>query len=153
MRPVRHRQNLHVAMQAHVHRVIIDPYSRRAIGVEFQRQNKIYKIIARKEVILAAGAIGSPQLLMLSGVGDANHLGQVGVPLVHHLPGVGRNLQDHISGRGMVYLINETVSLVEPRFFNLPSLLKYKRTLDGPWTAMSGTEGLAWVNSKYADPE
>lgn len=153
LRPVRHRPNLDIAMHAHVHRVIIDQYSRRASGVVFQRKDKVYKILARKEVILAAGAIGSPQLLLLSGIGDSNHLQQVGVPLVHHLPGVGRNLQDHISGRGMVYLINETISLVEPRFFNLPSFLKYKRTLDGPWTALSGTEGLAWVNSKYANPE
>nr|CAH0111320.1 unnamed protein product [Daphnia galeata] len=152
LRPVRHRSNLHVAMFAHVHRILIDPKLRRAFGVVFQRKKKVYEILARKEVILAAGAIGSPHLLLLSGVGDAHHLQHVGVPVVHHLPGVGRNLQDHISGRGMVYLINETISLVEPRFFNLPSLLKYKRTLDGPWTALSGTEGLAWVNTKYADP-
>ena len=140
-------------MFAHVHRILIDPKLRRAFGVVFQRKKKVYEILARKEVILAAGAIGSPHLLLLSGVGDAHHLQHVGVPVVHHLLGVGRNLQDHISGRGMVYLINETISLVEPRFFNLPSLLKYKRTLDGPWTALSGTEGLAWVNTKYADPK
>lgn len=140
-------------MQAHVHRILIDAHLRRAEGVVFQRKGKIYEIIARKEVILAAGAIGSPHLLLLSGIGDARHLQQVGVPVVHHLPGVGRNLQDHISGRGMVYLINETISLVEPRFFNLPSLIKYKQSLDGPWTALSGTEGLAWVNTKYADPK
>jgi choline dehydrogenase-like flavoprotein len=140
-------------MFAHVHRVVIDPKLRRAVGVVFQRKKKVYEILARKEVILAAGAIGSPHLLLLSGVGDAHHLQRTGIPVVHHLPGVGRNLQDHISGRGMVYLINETISLVEPRFFNLPSLLKYKRSLDGPWTALSGTEGLAWVNTKYADPK
>lgn len=140
-------------MKAHVHRVSIDQHTRRAYGVVFEWKNKIYEIHARKEVILSAGAIGSPQILMLSGVADADQLRRVNVPLVHHLPGVGRNLQDHISGRGMVYLINQTVSLVEPRFFNLPSLLKYKRSLDGPWTALSGTEGLAWVNTKYADPK
>lgn len=141
-------------MNSHVLRILIDKLTRRAYGVVVQRKNnKIYEIHARKEVIVSAGAIGSPHLLMLSGVGDKNHLRSVDVPVVLHLPGVGRNLQDHISGRGMVYLINETVSYVEPRFVNLPSLLKYKRTLDGPWTALSGTEGLAWVNTKYADPK
>ncbi len=145
---------MHVALNSHVQRILIDGNDKRAYGVVIQRKNnKIYEIRARKEVILSAGAIGSPQILMLSGVGNADHLKSVGVPVVHHLPGVGQNLQDHISGRGMVYLINETISYVEPRFLNLPSLLKYMRTLDGPFTALSGTEGLAWVNTKYADPK
>ena len=52
----------------------------------------------------------------------------------------------------MVYLINDTVSYVETRFLNLPSVLKYLKDKDGPFTAMSGTEGLAWVNTKYANP-
>lgn len=138
-------------MNAHVHRVTFDEKSRHATGIVFQRKRHVYNINARKEVILAAGAIGSPHLLLLSGIGNGHHLAEFDIPVVHHLPGVGYNLQDHISGRGMVYLINQTASLVEPRFFNLPSLLKYKRTLDGPWTALSGTEGLAWVNTKYAD--
>ena len=140
-------------MKAHVHRVVIDKRNRRATGVVFERKNKVYEISARKEVILCAGAIGSPQLLMLSGIGPASHLYQLGIPVAHNLPGVGRNLQDHISGRGMVYLINETISLVEPRFVNVPSFLKYKSTMSGPWTALSGTEGLAWVNTKYNNPK
>lgn len=138
-------------MHAHVQRILIDEKSRHATGIVFQRKRKIYNINARKEVILAAGAIGSPHLLLLSGIGNAHHLRKFDIPVVNHLPGVGYNLQDHISGRGMVYLINETTSLVEPRFLNLPSLVKYRRTLDGPWTALSGTEGLAWVNTKYAN--
>jgi hypothetical protein len=76
----------------------------------------------------------------------------VGVTVKHSLKGVGQNLQDHISGRGMVYLINETVSYVETRFLNIPSVLNYVRNR-GPLTALSGTEGLAWVNTKYADPK
>lgn len=110
------------------------------------------QIRARKEVILSAGAIGSPQILMLSGIGDRAHLEQVGVPVKHSLPAVGKNLQDHVSARGMVYLINSTVSYVETRFIGLPSLLKYM-SRRGPMTALSGTEGLAWVKTKYADPK
>jgi len=150
LRPVRNRPNLHIAMHAHVHRILVDS-SKRAYGVLLQRKDKMYAIVARKEVILSAGAIGSPQILMLSGIGPASHLQSLGIPVHADLP-VGYNLQDHISGRGMVYLINTTVSFVETRFINLPAIAKYYTTNDGPLTALSGTEGLAWVNTKYADP-
>ena len=66
---------------------------------------------------------------------------------------VGKNLQDHISGRGMVYLINSSVSYVETRFINAPSIARYLVSRKGPLTALSGTEGLAWVKTKYADPK
>ena len=151
LRPARNRKNLHVALHAHAHQVLIDD-QKQAYGVVFERGKKILRIRARKEVILSAGAIGSPQLLMLSGVGDPDHLSQVGITVKHSLPGVGQNLQDHISGRGMVYLINETVSYVETRFLNIQSMMNYIRHR-GPLTALSGTEGLAWVKTKYADPE
>ena len=138
-------------MSAHVHRVLIDD-SNRAYGVVFERNRRLQRIEARKEVIVSAGAIGSPQLLMLSGIGEANHLGSVGISVKKNLPGVGQNLQDHISGRGMVYLIDQPVSYVEARFVNLPSILDYYFNKRGPLTALSGTEGLAWVHSKYNNP-
>ena len=139
-------------MNAQVHQVLVDD-QKRAYGVLFERRGRLQRIRARKEVILSAGAIGSPQLLMLSGIGDAGHLSQVGVPVILNLTGVGRNLQDHISGRGMVYLINQPVSYVETRFVNLPSILNYYVRWKGPLASLSGTEGLAWVKTKYADPK
>ena len=139
-------------MNAHVHRILVDD-QKRAYGVLFERRGRLQRISARKEVILSAGAIGSPQILMLSGIGDAGHLSQVGVPLVFNLTGVGRNLQDHISGRGMVYLINQPASFVEARFVTLPSILKYYLQGGGPMASLSGTEGVAWVKTKYADLE
>jgi len=87
------RANLKVETQAHATRILFE--GKRAIGVEFRQGDKLRQIRARREVILAAGAFQSPQLLMLSGVGDATALGRHGVASVHHLPGVGRNLQDH----------------------------------------------------------
>lgn len=152
LRPARNRKNLHVALHSHVHRILIDD-AKRAYGVLFERYNRLLRVNARKEIILCAGAIGSPQILMLSGVGDRDHLKQVGVNVIHHLPGVGQNLQDHISGRGMVYLINSSVSYVETRFINAPSIARYLVSRKGPLTALSGTEGLAWVKTKYADPK
>ena len=83
-------------MSAHVHRVLIDD-SNRAYGVVFERNKRLQRIQARKEVIMSAGAIGSPQLLMLSGIGAADYLGSVGISVKKNLPGVGQNLQDHVS--------------------------------------------------------
>lgn len=85
------RSNLSVLTKAHVRRIMVD--RGRAVGVEM-RDGTVHR--ARREVILAAGAIGSPRLLMLSGIGPADHLRKVGVTVTHDLPGVGENLQDHI---------------------------------------------------------
>ncbi|WP_341251076.1 GMC family oxidoreductase [Euzebya pacifica] len=91
--PARDRPNLEVWTDAPVNRVTFD--GTRATGVEVRRQGRVEHVEAR-EVILASGAIGSPQLLMLSGVGPAHHLVDVGVPVVADHPGVGQNLQDHV---------------------------------------------------------
>ncbi|MFM0246218.1 choline dehydrogenase [Paraburkholderia sediminicola] len=87
------RDNLSVETHAHVLRVVFE--GTRAVGVEVLQAGKSRLIRARREVILAAGAFQTPQLLMLSGVGDQHELGQFGIPVVQHLPGVGKNLQDH----------------------------------------------------------
>ncbi len=72
---------------------------KRAVGVEFARGGATQRVTAGREVILSAGAIGSPHILQLSGVGDAEHLSEIGVPVVHELKGVGRNMQDHFTAR------------------------------------------------------
>ena len=92
LRPVRKRKNLHIAMHAHVLQIMIDPETYQAYGVKFSRKGKIYVIRATKEVILSAGSVNSPQVLMLSGVGPAEHLNQLGIPVVANLR-VGDNLQ------------------------------------------------------------
>ena len=69
---------------------------RRAVGVDYAHGNDVRQAIAEREVILCGGAINAPQLLMLSGIGDADQLGQLDIPVVAHLPGVGANLQDHL---------------------------------------------------------
>lgn len=94
LRPAMARDNLTVVSEAMTLRVRIE--GRRAVGVEYQRHGQIVDARAEREVIVASGAINGPQLLMLSGVGPADHLRRVGVPVVHDLPGVGRNLQDHL---------------------------------------------------------
>jgi choline dehydrogenase len=97
LRPALKRQNLEIVTNALVHRVLFQ--GKRAIGVEFSRNGNTEQATAAAEVILAAGAIGSPHILQLSGVGDPDHLGRIGVPVAHALSGVGKNLQDHFLAR------------------------------------------------------
>lgn len=94
LKPARARANLTVISGAQATRVLLE--ERRAAGVEYLRRGRLQRVGARCEVILAAGAIASPQLLMLSGIGDARQLADAGVVLRHDLPGVGQNLQDHL---------------------------------------------------------
>jgi choline dehydrogenase-like flavoprotein len=87
------RANLRVVTQAHATSIIFE--GRRAVGVKYRKGNELRELRARREVILSAGAFQTPQLLMLSGVGDAQELAKLGIASRHHLPGVGKNLQDH----------------------------------------------------------
>ena len=92
--PARRRQNLRVRTGALTCRVRFE--GARAVGVDYLRKGQTVSVRAGREVILAGGAINSPQLLMLSGIGDADELASFDIPVVAHLPGVGRNLQDHL---------------------------------------------------------
>ncbi|XP_022781987.1 choline dehydrogenase, mitochondrial-like [Stylophora pistillata] len=95
LRPALKRKNLQTQTRALILKILFE--SNRAVGVEYQLGNQIKRVGARKEVILAAGAINTPQLLNLSGIGNADDLQNLGIPVKAHLPGVGFNLQDHVS--------------------------------------------------------
>jgi len=97
LKPARTRANLHVETHAQICRVLFDGNT--AVGVEYVQHGERKIARARREVILACGAIGSPQVLQHSGIGPAALLQQIGVPVRVHLPGVGRNLQDHLQVR------------------------------------------------------
>lgn len=92
--PHRDRPNLHVITGAHATRVLLE--GRRAVGVAYRQGGADRELRARREVLLSAGALLSPQLLMLSGIGPAQHLQAHGIPVRHDLPGVGANLHDHV---------------------------------------------------------
>ena len=87
------RPNLTVEIHAQTHRILIE--SGVAVGVEYKQGGQLKVIRARREVLLSAGAMQSPQILMLSGVGDQNELTQHGIAVKKHLPGVGKNFHDH----------------------------------------------------------
>lgn len=94
------------------------------------------------------GALSSPQLLMLSGIGPKNHLSSLGIPVIEDLP-VGFNLQDHVSMSALMFLVNESVSIVEQRVGSNPAnFLNYLIRGTGPLTIPAGAEALAFINTK-----
>jgi choline dehydrogenase-like flavoprotein len=93
LRPALRRRNLAVRVRAHAMRLLIE--RGRAVGVEYLSHGRLTPVRAQREVLVSGGAINSPQLLMLSGIGDPEHLASVGIETVVGLRGVGQNLQDH----------------------------------------------------------
>jgi choline dehydrogenase len=108
LRPARKRPNLVVQTHTHATRVLIENGG--AVGVEFQSPTGLQTVRTRREVIVSGGAYGSPQLLLLSGVGPAQHLQEMGIPVVHDLRGVGSNLHDHFNTY-CAWRINRSLSL------------------------------------------
>ena len=108
LRPVLHRPNLKVVTGAHVNRLNFS--GRDCVGLQFTLDRQMVTVTINREVILAAGAIGSPQILQLSGVGNEKLLAEKQIPVIHHLPGVGENLQDHLQIR-MQYKVKNVRTL------------------------------------------
>jgi choline dehydrogenase-like flavoprotein len=149
LRPIRNRHNLHIAKQARVTKVLINPKTSKAFGVQFVKNRRSHIVRVRKEVILSAGVFNSPQLLMLSGVGPRQHLEELGIPVIKDLK-VGYNLQDHVSMAALAFLINDSVSLIEERLvFNPNYGLDYLINRNGPLTIPGGAEGIAFIQTKY----
>ncbi len=92
LQPARHRLNLTIRPNALARRILFE--GQRATGVEVESGGEVFEVSGR-EIVLSAGAIASPHLLLLSGIGPADHLRQFGIPIIHDLPGVGENLRDH----------------------------------------------------------
>ena len=134
LNPVKKRPNLRIVTRAHTTRIEFD--GQRAVGVIYRdKSGREQTVSARGEIILSSGAIGSPQILMLSGIGDAGHLGEHGIEIRADLPGVGRNLQDHLQAR-LVYKCNEPTLNDEVRslFDKMRIGIKYLLFRSGPMT-------------------
>jgi choline dehydrogenase len=108
LRPAEKRRNLEIRTKALVTRLVFE--GRRAAGVRFRQSGAERTVRASREIVLAAGAIGSPQILQLSGIGPAGHLRQHGIEVMRDLPGVGANLQDHFQVRS-VYRCSQPITL------------------------------------------
>ncbi|XP_022916156.1 glucose dehydrogenase [FAD, quinone]-like [Onthophagus taurus] len=148
LRPVRHRENLHIALNSQATKIIIDRRTKRALGVKFVRSGRNKVVRAKREVILSAGAIGSPQLLMLSGIGPKEHLESLNIPVISDLK-VGYNLQDHVGLGGFTFIIDDPITFTRNRYQSINVVMEYLLREKGPMTSQ-GVEGLAFVNTKYA---
>jgi choline dehydrogenase-like flavoprotein len=151
LRPAEGRANLDVLTDAHATKILFE--NRRAVGVRYFRDGVYREVHARREVILSAGAIGSPHLLLLSGVGPAAHLRERGVLPLHELPGVGANLQDHLD---IVVSVKSKTRLglsFHPRSFfrSLWALLQYTFARRGELTSNIAECG-GFLKSDPAEP-
>ncbi|MEL6747014.1 MAG: GMC family oxidoreductase N-terminal domain-containing protein [Pseudomonadota bacterium] len=154
LRPARKRPNLEVITKALTKRVLIE--DGRAVGVVFERPGGQEEIVrARKDIVLSSGAIGSPQVLMLSGIGDPDQLRENGVDVQVASPSVGRHLQDHLQAR-LVYKCNEPTLNDEVRsLFNQARIaLKYAMFRAGPMTmAASLATGFMKTRPELSTPD
>ncbi|WP_368039636.1 GMC family oxidoreductase [Ruegeria atlantica] len=131
LNPARKRKNLSIVTRAQVTRIIVE--NGRAVGVEYTLRGKSKKIRASQDVISSAGAINSPKLLMLSGIGPADELRRHGIEVQQDLPGVGQNLQDHIE-ISLVYQLNgpHSYDKYKKPFWKLMAGLEYALFKGGP---------------------
>ncbi|KAK8770206.1 hypothetical protein V5799_013329, partial [Amblyomma americanum] len=120
---------------------------RRAVGVEFERGADKSKVLARKEVILSAGTIGSAQLLLLSGIGPRKQLEEFGIPVVADLP-VGENLQDHLFVGGIAATAKKSC---EVKLNSASIILNYAFRKEGPLSIPAGIEAVAFVSTSYVN--
>ncbi|XP_014281429.1 glucose dehydrogenase [FAD, quinone] [Halyomorpha halys] len=147
--PVKTRPNLHIVKNAYVTNLLIDSNSKKVYGLKFIKNSKKRKVRAKNEIILSAGTFGSPKILMLSGIGPADHLKKIGIPVVADLP-VGYNLQEHL-GTAVSFLINTTDSITIPKLLRgAPnSFVQWFRGEKGIFSC-NIAEALGYVRTKYA---
>ncbi len=146
------RPNLQVITGAHTTRILLD--GQRAVGVEYRQGGELKQVQASREVLLSAGAVQSPQILMLSGIGPGAHLQQHGIATLHDLPGVGRNLHDHVD----VVQVFDAPHLKDLFGLSLPGLvssakaiLEWRRLRSGPLTTNYAEAG-GFVKSQPGEP-
>ena len=134
LNPVKKRKNLKIITNAHVQKINFE--GTKADSVSFYRRDKLDTAKARREIILSAGSIGSPHILQVSGIGNADKLSKIGIKTIHELKGVGMNLQDHLMFRP-VYKVKNLKSLngkINSLFGNFLIGLEYLFKQSGPMT-------------------
>src|SRR5690606_6490672 len=154
LRPAKKRANLRIETGALVRRIVLD--GRRAVAVAFRQNGAERTVAARREIVLAAGAIGAPQILQLSGIAPAEHLSAHGIEVAHALPGVGHNLQDHFQAR-VVFRCTRPITLndrVRSPWQKLLMGLEWFAFRTGPLTVGAGQGGIfARTRPELATPD
>lgn len=137
LKPAMERPNLTVETNAQATRILFE--GKRAVGVEYRHNGELKQARAGREVILSGGTINSPQLLLLSGVGPAKHLGEIGLEVVADLPGVGQNLQDH-PAVFVAYECTQPISLING--MTEAGMQEFGATQTGPLSSNVGEGGI-----------
>jgi choline dehydrogenase len=144
--PIKGRQNLSVITNSHVKKINI--HDGRAVSVEVSNKKNFSSILARREIVLSAGSIGSPQILMLSGVGPGADLNRLGIEVKNDLKGVGENLQDHLQARPIFKTNLSTINVETSNYFKQALIgLQYIITQRGPMT-MAASLGTGFLKTE-----
>lgn len=153
IRPALKRKNLDVITRATVTRILIE--NGRAVGVEYSEGGRSCMLRANKEVVISSGAIATPKLLMLSGIGAAEHLKKHDIPVVADLPGVGQNLQDHVE-MSLIYQLNgpHSYDKYKKPHWKIAAGLNYLLFGGGPAASnLIEGGGFWWGNSEESVPD
>lgn len=148
IRPIQHRTNLVIYRYARVVKIHLDR-SKHAYGLTYVRHGMEKFVRAKREIILSAGAVDSPKLLLLSGIGPRDHLHSVGLPCRVHLPGVGQNLQDHVTTLVGPFTMRAKGLLID-RDLNLNALQAYMKNGEGPMSSLAGVSAVGFISSSLA---
>lgn len=146
LRPARHRQNLNIITHAQTERLLVE--DKRVTGVRARIKGQMRDVRARREVILSAGAIGSPQIMMLSGIGDPDDIQPHGIDVRHEMKGVGKNLQDHLQARPVFKTDLSTINVETDNFAKQALIaIQYALTQTGPMT-MAASLGTGFLKTE-----
>ena len=146
LKPARNRANLKIVTDAQTEKVVIE--GGRAIAVRARIKGRMTEVRARREIVLSAGAIGSPQILMLSGVGAGDELQDKGIVVKRELKGVGKNLQDHLQARPVYKTDLSTINIETSSLFKQARIaLEYALRQSGPMT-MAASLGTGFLKTE-----
>ena len=152
---IQKRPNLHVALHAHVYKVLFESleHPNRATGILVKYRRNLLVIRAKREIILSSGAVGSPHILLLSGIGPAQQLKEMDIPVIQNVPGVGENLQDHIAAYGLTWTTRAKGTAYNPFLYtaNPMTYIRWKLWSSGPLAAPIGVEGNGFVPTKFGN--
>lgn len=143
--PILKRRNLHISLRSRATKVLLD--GNRAVGVRFVKNGLWFKVKAWREVVVSAGAVGSPQLLMHSGIGPRADLESLEIPVVADLP-VGSNLQDHMHIEGIAGTLHSPNGI---NLFRLSTVTDYMFGRSGPFSIPASVEALAFVSTLFVN--
>ncbi|XP_017877132.1 glucose dehydrogenase [FAD, quinone]-like [Ceratina calcarata] len=160
LRPAWRRKNLQIIIESTVEKILIakdENNEKRAYGVKFRDGSRVHTVRAKREVILSAGAVISPQVLMLSGIGPREHLEELGIPVIHDAPGVGQNLQDHVGISGLDYLVDRPENYTSSASFssgllnviNNNTVREFLVNYTGPMYSYGLLEGTAFIFTRH----